>query len=320
MPKRPRKPPVVERPKLTLAQILCWADSHFQRTGDWPMTSTRRVTDDLNEKWRTIDNALRHGLRGLPGGMSLARLLDEQRGVRNVKNLPPLTEAQILGWADDHHRKTGDWPDIQSGPVPGTRGEVWKNVNMALREGGRGLPGRSTLADLLERGRGVRNRSNVPDLTLAQILAWADRYHKETGTWPKQDSGPIPWAPGETWTAVDMALRVGIRGLRGGSSLARLLARERGVRNKSDLPRLTPRKILVWARGHRERTGKWPTCGSGPVLDVPGETWNGVNQALYLGLRGLPGRSSLSRLIRPLRDYPGLEGTDPVTVVTVGER
>jgi hypothetical protein len=47
--------------------------------------------------------ALRLGLRGLPGGSSLARLLDEQRRVRNVKNLPPLTEEQILAWADEHH-------------------------------------------------------------------------------------------------------------------------------------------------------------------------------------------------------------------------
>jgi hypothetical protein len=71
---------------------------------------------------------------------------------------------------------------------------------------------------------------------------------------------------------------------------------------------LTPRKILVWARGHRERTGKWPTCGSGPVLDVPGETWNGVNQALYLGLRGLPGGSSLARLLHERRRVPPGKG------------
>jgi hypothetical protein len=193
-------------------------------------------------------------------------------------------------------------------------------VEWALREGGRELQGGTSLADLLERGRGVRNRMNVPDLSLDQILSWADRFHEETGTWPKHDLGPIPWAPGETWTAVDTALRVGIRGLKPESSLARLLARWRGVRNNSDLPRLTPRKILAWAHGHFVRTGKWPTCESGPVLGVPGETWHGINLALYMGHRGLPGGSSLSRLIRPLRDYPGLEGTDPVTVVTVGER
>ena len=43
----------------------------------------------------------------------------------------------------------------------------------------------------------------------------------------------------ETWAAVDAALINGVRGLEGGSSLARLLDRERGVRNRKALPRLT---------------------------------------------------------------------------------
>jgi hypothetical protein len=142
---------------------------------------------------------------------------------------------------------------------------------------------------------------NVPDLTLNQILAWSDRYHEDTGTWPKHDTGPIPWTSGETWNAVDSALRVGIRGLKPGSSLARLLARRRGVRNKSDLPRLTTRKILAWARVHRDRIGRWPTAQSGPVLEAPGETWKGINLALWEGLRGLPGGSSLSGLVHKRR-------------------
>jgi hypothetical protein len=142
---------------------------------------------------------------------------------------------------------------------------------------------------------------NVPDLTLAQILAWADRYHEATGSWPKHDSGPIPTAPEETWEAVDTALRIGIRGLKGKDSLARLLSRRRGVRNNADLPRLTPRKVLKWADHHVNRTGKWPTCESGPVADAPGETWSAVNLALWQGLRGLPGGSSLAKLLDEFR-------------------
>jgi hypothetical protein len=41
-------------------------------------------------------------------------------------------------------------------------------------------------------------------------------------------------------------------GLPGGSSLARLLARERGVRNRCGLPPLTEAAILRWARAHRQ--------------------------------------------------------------------
>jgi len=50
----------------------------------------------LGTTWRQIDNALRLGLRGLPGGSSLAQLLAHRRGYRNVRALPPLTEELIL--------------------------------------------------------------------------------------------------------------------------------------------------------------------------------------------------------------------------------
>ena len=36
-------------------------------------------------------------------GLSLARLLSEQRGVRNKQCLPRLTERQIAAWTAAHH-------------------------------------------------------------------------------------------------------------------------------------------------------------------------------------------------------------------------
>jgi hypothetical protein len=66
-------------------------------------------------------------------------------------------------------------------------------------------------------------------LTVEQILAWADAHHAHHGSWPTERSGSGPAAPGESWKAVDSAMRQGLRGLPGGDSLARLLARERGV-------------------------------------------------------------------------------------------
>ncbi len=107
----------------------------------------------------------------------------------------------------------------------------------------------------------------------------------------------MPGREGETWHAIDLALREGLRGLPGGSSLARLLAQRRGVRNKQALPPLMPSLIRRWARLHRQRTGKRPAQNSGPVMDAPGETWKGIDQALRVGLQGLPGGSSLSQLL-----------------------
>ena len=71
------------------------------------------------ETWSAINNALFQGLRGLPGGNSLAKLLEEERGIRNHGNLPELTIDQILAWIDSHFERTGKWPNRNSGPVHG---------------------------------------------------------------------------------------------------------------------------------------------------------------------------------------------------------
>jgi hypothetical protein len=59
---------------------------------------------------------------------------------------------------------------------------------------------------------------------------------------------------------------------------------------------------LAWADAHRERTGRWPNCKAGPVLDAPGETWSAVDAALNSGGRGLTGRISLAQLLAVKRE------------------
>jgi hypothetical protein len=134
-------------------------------------------------------------------------------------------------------------------------------------------------------------------LTVEQILAWTDAFHGAAGAWPTAKSGPVAGAGGATWGAIDRALRRGLRGLPGGSSLARLLAEHRGIRRRRLAPKLTEQQILLWARAYRVRKGRWPGARSGPVAGAPGVTWNAINQALYLGLRGLAGGSSLAKLL-----------------------
>ena len=96
-----------------------------------------------------MDKALHTNRRGLPGGSSLARLLVEHRGVRSRGYPPPLTEKQVLAWADRHCQRTGAWPTYRSGPVEGRPGETWRMVDTALSRGSRGLRGACTLATLL---------------------------------------------------------------------------------------------------------------------------------------------------------------------------
>lgn len=287
MPRRP----------LTIPTILSWADHHHERTGRWPITASGPVLADLNEKWVNIDAALRKGFRSLSGGDSLARLLDRKRGVRNIQDLPALTEELILQWAKNHHKRTGRWPNEDSGPIFGTKGETWQNINAAMREGNRGWPAGDTLAQFLARTLGVRTRSSTPDFTVKQILKWADDFHERTGAWPQVTSPSIGLLE-EDWRGIDAALREGYRGLPGNSSLAKLLGKRRGARNSRCPPRLTLKKIRTWAKAHRERTGAWPTPSAGPIVEAPGETWNAVEMALIQGLRGLAGGSSLRQLLR----------------------
>ncbi len=138
-------------------------------------------------------------------------------------------------------------------------------------------------------------------LSITSILAWADAYHRRLGRWPTRQAGLVPGMPGETWRAVDEALRYGYRGLRSGSSIARLLAQRRNVPNRMAKPSLNQAAILRWADAHRRRTGQWPNSKTGPVTDALHETWKGIDQALRQGWRGLPRGPSLAQLLADRR-------------------
>src|ERR1700722_1950602 len=137
-----------------------------------------------------------------------------------------------------------------------------------------------------------RRRHQVPLLRISQILRWADRHHAQTGHWPNVSSGHVRSVAGEKWSNINQALRLGLRGLPGGSSLARVLAKYRGVRNRAALPRLSHAKVVAWAKAHHRRTGVWPGRATGPIAESPGDTWHAVDIALQRQGRGFTGRSS----------------------------
>jgi hypothetical protein len=225
-------------PPLPIKQILKWCDEFHKKAGTWPKNSSmpgKHIPGSNGDTWLAVDSSLRAGRRGLPGGSSLAMLLAEERGVRNIHDLPRLTIDQILKWADAFKRSTGRWPKLDDwrDAIPSTGGETWGNVFQAVANGLRGLPGGFTFWELLTKRRGFRNINRLPPLTEVQILEWADAYFKRHGQWPACRSKPqlIPNTLGERWFNVHQALLKGLRGMRHGSSLARLLARHRGVPN-----------------------------------------------------------------------------------------
>src|SRR5207249_2777654 len=111
----------VALPSLTECMILSWADAFHARTGRWPTENSGQVAESPGDTWNMIANAMRFGRCGLGIG-SFSRLLERERGVpyRSSKGLPPLTVEQILAWADEHHSRTGNWPSVRGGAIPGT--------------------------------------------------------------------------------------------------------------------------------------------------------------------------------------------------------
>ena len=74
------------------------------------------------------------------------------------------------------------------------------------------------------RGRGTNRRNRLANLLRdREILEWARRYHRSTGRWPTHRSGPVHGTRELKWSSIEYALRLGGRGLPGGTTLARLL-------------------------------------------------------------------------------------------------
>jgi hypothetical protein len=67
-------------------------------------------------------------------------------------------------------------------------------------------------------------------------------------------------------------------------------------------PALPVSTILEWVDRFKAEHGRWPTARSGPI---PGTdtSWAGVEMALVEGARGLPGGSSLAKLLTEHRGY-----------------
>jgi hypothetical protein len=281
---------------LTVEQVLQWADAYHARHGQWPTAESGVVEESPGNTWCGINSALMGAFRGLPGGKWLAQLLADERDFRNIMNLPDLSIAQILRWADAYREAHGSWPDDRSGPIAGTAGETWRTVIDALFGGKRGLK-KSTLQQVLARHRGRRNHMLLPPYDEKTILRWADRYFARHGQWPRVHSGPVPGRRNDTWFKVSTALSVGLRGLPGGSSLAKLLMEKRGARYHAHRPAFSRTMIRKWAAAYKKKHGKLPSRESGRIAGSDGDTWRNVDLALRNGGRGLPGGSTLARFL-----------------------
>jgi superfamily II DNA or RNA helicase len=309
---------------LAIEQILKWADAHHAKHGKWPNKKSGEIAGSHGETWEGVRAAFKEGLRGLPKGTSVARLLQEHRKARNPANLPDINEEQILQWADFFHTNKGRWPSSDSGKVADSPDETWRGINNALKNCRRGLSAKCSLADFLARHRGKRNPGKAPQLSLPLILKWIDEHKKATGEYPDAHSGPVSQQPGETWATIAAAMARGSRGLPRAISLPAFLRENNRARARkrkepsvhkpfTQRSALSVQQVLEWADEHHRSTGRWPTSTSGQVAGKDGEDWNNINASLRVGLRGLPGGSSLAKLLEEFRDVRNRGQLPPLT-------
>jgi hypothetical protein len=209
-----------------------------------------------------------------------------------------LSEQKVLDSADSYYASQGHWPQWDSGPIPELPGETWFTVSEALVLGLKGFGAGDSLSGFLARHGRARQNATEENLSAGQIMAWAKAWRKRTGSWPTTCSGNVPGQSGLTWSTLDRVLRDGRAGRPAGTSLALL---RRDAHQSAEQTPLSQQQILAWLDNHHRRTGRWPVCTSGRILDAPGESWLTVSLALMRGSRGLHERSSLSELLRIYR-------------------
>jgi len=103
------------KPRLTLKRILKWCDAHYNLHGRWPVTLSGPVHGAPGEDWAAIDMALRDGRRGLAGGSSLARLLEEERHVPAGKGRADLSVDEVRGMGPSASEAHGALADAEIG-------------------------------------------------------------------------------------------------------------------------------------------------------------------------------------------------------------
>ena len=131
-------------------------------------------------------------------------------------------------------------------------------------------------------------------LTNEKVAKAIKLFHSENGFYPTPSSGEASKYFGDqtSWMAIDAALKKGFRGLPGGSTLVKEVA-------KSSVKISFSTQLIADAmEAYHKEHGKHPVQGSGDASKYFGfkTTWAAVNESLRCGYRGLPGGSSLAML------------------------
>lgn len=259
----------------------------------------KRIFNQVVDEFRneTLDNSLisigiKNQLHKITGG-NIKEFC--KKLLHNAKL--PITEEQVIQWANAYKTKYGKFPSnkkiiVEDAPYYIT----WETIDACFRFTLRGLGKFSSLHEfLISKGEKIEKEP----LTEEKIIEWALKYKEKYGSFPTDRSGIIEWSScRDTWSRISGCLRVGNRGLQKYKGLNDLLTQKGYKLYKEDL---TEEKVIQWALLHKEKYGKLPSrVGShktdsnlNQIDSAPGETWNNIDNCFRNKNRGL-GKSANS--------------------------
>ncbi|MDC0274489.1 hypothetical protein OAK91_07135, partial [Planctomycetaceae bacterium] len=320
---------------LNLDWIQEQAIHYYYMTGKWP-TNTSGEIFDTGENWMNIQIALQTGDHGLKGGQSLEQLLYEFSTTLNDTDKAKIPKKDLaLGFIYskiyEYRNLTGKWPKSNA-PVDSDQNLRWGRLYYQLKIGFEGLPRGINLNALIDAIKIDKHDKFTPHkLTKAWIKKQSQIFYSVNHEFPNpRKTGYLRYI-GRTnlsWESIDLALKFGLRGLNGGSSLVSLFVtkysktnRKNSQKDIDEKPPTTHSKntsfkssnqssktnssgltygwIAIQASEYYSEHGKWPNAYSGKI-DGSDTTWASIDAALRIGLKGFPGGESLDRLIKPL--------------------
>lgn len=133
--------------------ILKWIDIFFEKYKKFPNPKTKNKIEEMKENtWAALDNALWRGNRGLKklnGG--LTKLISLNRDYEHNFNKSKLSINLITKWLLFEFSEKKKWPIVTKDNVLMSPGEKWRNVDVCMRIGARGLKKGNSVNKLLKK-------------------------------------------------------------------------------------------------------------------------------------------------------------------------